>query len=148
MNCIEKLWRWVGDTTINKLPPLDRGLFLPTRPAPPMPECKPPKLDISEPVITLLEELRKDVWEVSRTTMSGAKTVTHVYREDVVLYVMCYGDTYVLGGQDWMTTDERVLVQKAVEDVVRGQVALMAKLRKIDSRDKFSKALGVLNEVS
>lgn len=133
--------------------PANRGLPTPTRPAPPMPECKPPKQDISEPVITLLEELRKDVWEVKCNDSMHCRSysVTHVFKESVVLRVMVgsYGDdyaTYRLYCSDWMTMPEKLAVQEALKFVIEGQVALAAKLHLINSRNSFAKALGVTNE--
>lgn len=145
MNWIEKLWHGWGDVCPMepiKLPP-------PTRPAPHMPECRPPKQDISEPVITLLEELRKDVWEVKQVQYGyDTRTVTHVFKEDVILLVTgCSTESCRLCNQDWMTPAEQSVVQEAVSVVIRGQIALAAKLRLINSRAKFSKALGVQNEV-
>lgn len=125
----------------------------PTRPAPPMPECKPTKEqpkedDISEPVITLLEELKKDVWEVKRH-YSGNRTtffVIHIYKESVRF--SCYCTSYRFENEsikvttvDWMTEREKQKVERSLKVLIDGQLEVQAQLEKINSREEFSKAL-------
>lgn len=132
----------------------ERWLSEPTKPKPPMPECKPysepykPVPDISEPVITLLEELKKDVWEVKQIyeVSHNSYYITHVYKESVKFYLnggwtRDFKETKTLYYVDWMTNKEKEVVIKALEPVISGQLDLQAQLEKINSREKFSKAL-------
>ncbi len=115
----------------------------------PAEKFEPAKKDISEPVLTLLEELTKDVWEVVGSHFNDW-VITHVYKESVVLY-LCSSDYitdsyYSIYGMDWMTSEESRLVIKALRLVVSKQAAIAEAISKINKRVTFAKALGVTME--
>ena len=144
----------------------------PTRPAPPMPECKPysvpyqpyhqgevilPAKSISEPVITLLEMLKRDEWEASkidRSTYRDYFSFTNVFNEDIKLscstntydYSYCSGEkdrTIRIFGTNWMTDEEEQAVHIALLDLVErcGEYRRQASVMK--RRDEFAKLIGV-----
>jgi len=142
------LWNWRGT-----IAPTDVTLPSPAKANTPMQLKK----GISEPVITLLDELKKDVWEVvhhkPQIGGSGSSwTLTHVYKEAVTFYVFqnaSYDNvSWDLYGAYWMTDAEKGVVLELCKFVVNSQQELKVALDKINNRKAFARALGVKDETN
>lgn len=98
---------------------IHNGLPPPTRPAPPMPTIKQPKKDsaknISEPVLSLVETIRNDEWELNQdwSIPSGIYTrgargyvATHVWLGKTVSFMdtKAYDDNYCPVNQKFVCT--------------------------------------------
>lgn len=135
----------------------------PSRPAETMPEIMPyhegeviiSRPDISEPVITLLEMLKRDEWEVvsSYVTCTTMYRLTNVYKESVSfsvfqrlsggLFAADSGQERFAVQLDWLTADERKVVEKAVMAVITGENTLAARHGDELSRYRFAKLINV-----
>lgn len=148
--------KWLKDLWHELCNPYEKTLqsvmSSPTKPAPPMPTIKPPKIDISEPVVTLLAMLERDEWEpTSKSDYSSheiTNTLTNIYNESLHLS----RSISMMSGRatnnkfkvfDWMTEDEF----KIVSDIFSKRLKEVSDLNK-SSRDElkraaFAKQLGV-----
>lgn len=108
----------------------NRDLTLPpTRPAPPIPVIKPPKKDISEPVIKLLKMLEDEgVWSTIPLTelkmhegdISKTCGLAHVNGLDLIVrHRFCFGSSYTLLDMEWLTYDEKEVLVKTINNLVR-----------------------------
>lgn len=138
--------------------PEDRGLPTPTRPAPPMPACKPPKesehaTGVSEPVITLLKMLERDEWELithykEEFGSQGYTTkLTNIYNEDIIVSVSSTVVHYIglverVELMDWLTEEESKTVYNAVARRARATSTLNLTNQKEITREKFGKLIG------
>jgi hypothetical protein len=138
---------WITNTEKEHTKALPPWLPAPARPAPPMPLCKPPKgADISEPVVKLLEMLSKDEWELTENksiNFSQSRYLINIYKEDIrFLIFKGYSSVrYKFVSDEWMTEDERLAVNKAVNILCDLLLAEISDWQKYKSRDSFKRYL-------
>lgn len=118
-------------------------LPLPSKPAPPMPKVKPAKPSgISEPVISLIESLGRDEWELSKYNGNSAYERSHLiinaFHEHICVHIY-KKSTRPLWDQDskdkvlgaeWMTSEEQ-------EAVVRAAIERIEWLEDLNTRRQF-----------
>lgn len=121
----------------------------PHQPRPAVHKPPPPKKpsDISEPVISLIESLGRDEWELSKIH-SGVHSrmyhtvLTHVFHESLKLrqvHYFSYGvdDIDHTLEVDWATVDEKKLLTEAFNGRVSAVRKLDEQHRQANARNKF-----------
>ena len=103
---------------------------------------------VSEPVITLLEMLKRDEWEVQRGyDVAGISfRIINVYKESVrfFLYNAAFnGTSFKFLSYEWMTESERNLVLGALEQVLNGMNRICAAEKIVRDRKSFAKLINV-----
>lgn len=131
-----------------QFPSADYSLPHPVKPAPKMPAVKPSKPSgISEPVISLIESLGKDEWELMKFQycVGGSDVIQNVFYEHLTVHIMSSparpfldedGSDALLGAE-WMTEKEKLAVTQAALSRIRWLRDLAMHTRYARERNKF-----------
>jgi hypothetical protein len=136
MGICNKFWRYFTDTE-----PAKDACIEPTRPATPMPTIKEPLKDISEPVLSLVESIKNDEWELEMIRDTWPSDyygtnykATHVWLGKE-LFFKSYRSIFECTAA-WMTADEKNLV--AEEMFVAAQKHIEGILERNNQRTRES----------